>query len=55
MASKKKQPPNIPKLAQSKADDLIAYFGIKHAELIAKLIYQKVKASAKRLEDKYGK
>jgi hypothetical protein len=56
MPRKKKdeKPVNIPKVAQTQADNLIAYFGIERAEVIAKLIYQKCRASAKRLEEKYG-
>ncbi|KKN21072.1 hypothetical protein LCGC14_0928980 [marine sediment metagenome] len=45
----------IPDIAQSFADRFIASYGITDAEQIAKLVYEKVVASRKGLERKYGK
>lgn len=45
----------IPELAQSFANRFIAGYGIKDAERVAKLVYEKVVASRKSLERKYGK
>lgn len=42
------------KIAQLFADRFIAQYGIKDAEQIAKLCYEKVVASRKGLERKYG-
>lgn len=45
----------IHELAQLFADRFIAAYGIKDAEQVAKLCYEKVVASRKGLERKYGK
>ncbi len=45
----------LPDIAQLFADRFIAGYGIKDAERIAKLCYEKVVASRKGLERKYGK
>jgi len=45
----------IPELAQLFADRFIAAYGIADAQRIAKLVYEKVVASRKSLERKYGK
>ncbi|KKN69798.1 hypothetical protein LCGC14_0437440 [marine sediment metagenome] len=45
----------IPGIAQSFADRFIASYGIKNAEQVAKLVYEKVVASRKSLERRYGK
>jgi len=45
----------LPEIAQTFADRFIAGYGIKDAERIAKLCYEKVVASRKSLERKYGK
>lgn len=45
----------IPELAKIHADNLICRYGIDHAELIVKLAYQKIIASKRALERKYGK
>ena len=44
----------LPEIAQSFADRFIASYGIVDAEQIAKLVYEKVVASRKGLERKYG-
>lgn len=44
----------LPEIAQSFADRFIAGYGIKDAECIAKLVWEKVVASRKGLERKYG-
>jgi len=45
----------LPEIAQSFADRFIAGYGIADAERIAKLVWEKVVASRKSLERKYGK
>ena len=45
----------LPDIAQSFADRFIAGYGIKDAERVAKLVYEKVVASRKSLERRYGK
>jgi len=45
----------LPEIAQVFADRFIAGYGIKDAERVAKLVYEKVVASRKGLERKYGK
>jgi len=45
----------LPEIAQSFADRFIAGYGIADAERIAKLVYEKVVASRKSLERRYGK
>ena len=45
----------LPVIAQNFADQLIAGCGIKDAEQVAKLCYEKVVASRKGLERRYGK
>jgi len=45
----------LPQIAQSFADRFIAGYGIKDAERVALLVYEKVVASRKGLERKYGK
>jgi len=45
----------IPELAHSFAVRFIGTYGIKDAERIAKLCYEKVVASRKSLERRYGK
>ena len=45
----------LPEIAQIFADRFIASYGIKDAERIALLAYEKVVASRKGLERKYGK
>lgn len=45
----------IPELAQSFAARFISSYGIKDAERVAKLVYEKVVASRRGLERKYGK
>lgn len=45
----------IPNIAQLFADRFIASYGIKDAEQVAKLVYEKVVASRKGLERRYGK
>lgn len=45
----------LPEIAQSFADRFIAGYGIADAERIAKLVWEKVVASRKGLERKYGK
>lgn len=45
----------IPELAQLFADQFISGYGIANAEQVAKLCYEKVVASRKSLERKYGK
>ena len=44
----------LPEIAQSFADRFVASYGIKDAEWIAKLVWEKVVASRKSLERKYG-
>lgn len=44
----------IPELAKIYADNLICRYGINHAEIIAKLALEKVRASRKSLQRKYG-
>lgn len=44
----------IPELAQIYADNLICRYGISHAEIIAKLGLEKIRASRKSLNRKYG-
>lgn len=51
---KKKFYKSIPETAQILADQLIAQHGIKSAEQIAKLTYEKVVASRRSLERRYG-
>lgn len=45
----------LPEIAQSFATRFIAGYGIADAERIAKLVWEKVVASRKSLERKYGK
>lgn len=45
----------LPEIAQNFADRFIAGYGIKDAERIAKLVWEKVVASRKSLERRYGK
>ena len=45
----------LPEIAQSFADRFIASYGVKDAERVALLVYEKVVASRKSLERKYGK
>jgi hypothetical protein len=45
----------LPEIAQLFADRFIAGYGIKDAERIAKLVWEKVVASRKSLERRYGK
>lgn len=45
----------IPVIAQIFADRFISGYGIKYAERISKLVYEKIIASRKGLERKYGK
>lgn len=45
----------IPDIAQSFADRFIASYGIKNAEQISKLVYEKIVANRKGLERRYGK
>ena len=45
----------LPDIAQIFADRFISGYGIKDAERVAKLVYEKVVASRKGLERKYGK
>jgi len=45
----------LPEIAQSFADRFIASYGITDAEWVAKLVWEKVIASRKSLERKYGK
>lgn len=45
----------LPEIAQSFADRFIASYGIADGEQVAKLVYEKVVASRKSLERKYGK
>ena len=45
----------IPEIAQSFADRFISSYGIADAEQVAKLCYEKVVASRRGLERKYGK
>lgn len=45
----------LPEIAQSFADRFISSFGIKDAEQVAKLVYEKVVASRRSLDRKYGK
>ena len=45
----------LPKIAQSFADRFIAGYGIANAERIALLVFEKVVASRKSLERRYGK
>lgn len=45
----------LPEIAQSFADRFIASYGIRDAEQVAKLCYEKVVASHKSLERRYGK
>ena len=45
----------LPEIAQLFADRFIAGYGVKDAEQIAKLVFEKVVASRKGLERKYGK
>ena len=44
----------LPEVAQSFADRFISGYGIADAERIAKLVYEKVVASRKSLERRYG-
>lgn len=44
----------LPEIAQSFADRFIAGYGIKDAERVAKLVWEKVVASRKSLDRKYG-
>lgn len=50
-----KLPKPIPEIAQSFADRFIAGYGITNAEQVAKLVWEKIVASRKSLERKYGK
>ncbi len=45
----------LPEIVQLFAERFIAGYGIADAEQIAKLVYEKVVASRKGLERKYGK
>ena len=45
----------LPEIAQSFADKFISSYGITDAEQVAKLVWEKVVASRKSLERKYGK
>lgn len=45
----------LPDIAQSFADRFIASYGIKDAERVAKLCYEKIIANRKSLERRYGK
>ncbi|KKN53852.1 hypothetical protein LCGC14_0598110 [marine sediment metagenome] len=45
----------LPEIAQSFADRFISGYGIVDAEQVAKLVYEKVVASRKSLERRYGK
>jgi hypothetical protein len=45
----------IPELAHNLSVRLIASHGIVSAEIIAKLVYEKIVASRKSLERRYGK
>lgn len=45
----------IPELAHNLSVRLIASYGIAEAEMVAKLVYEKVVASRKGLERRYGK
>jgi len=45
----------LPDIAQSFADRFIASYGVADGERIALLIYEKVVASRKSLERRYGK
>jgi hypothetical protein len=45
----------LPEIAHSFATRFIAGYGIKDAERIAKLVWEKVVASRKSLERRYGK
>ncbi|MCK5611628.1 hypothetical protein KAR91_57690 [Candidatus Pacearchaeota archaeon] len=57
MTRRKKNPKldkPLPEIAQSFADRFIAGYGITDAERIALLVYEKVVASHKGLERKYG-
>lgn len=45
---------SLPEIAQSFADRFIAGYGIKNAEQVAKLVWEKVVASRKSLERRYG-
>lgn len=45
---------NINDLAQRHADLFIAAYHIEPAERLAELIVEKIRASSKRLKDKYG-
>lgn len=58
MARAKKNPKlerPIPDIAHVLANQLIAGYGIADAERIAKLVWEKIVASRKGLERKYGK
>lgn len=58
MARAKKNPKldkSLPEIAQSFANRFIASYGIADAEQVAKLVWEKVVASRKGLERKYGK
>lgn len=58
MTRRKKNPKlekPLPEIAQSFASRFISSFGIADAEQVAKLVYEKVVASRKGLERKYGK
>lgn len=44
----------LPEIAQNFADRFIASYGIKDAEQVAKLVWEKVVASRKSLQRKYG-
>jgi len=45
----------LPELAQSFADRFIAGYGIADAERVAKLVWEKIVASRKSLERRYGR
>jgi len=45
----------ISEIAETFASRFIAQYGIKAAEQVAKLVYEKIVASRKSLERRYGK
>lgn len=55
MKHKRKLNKPIPEFAQNFADAFICSYGIDRAEIIAKLVLEKIRASKKSLERKYGK
>jgi len=44
----------VPQIAESFANRFIGAYGIKDAEVVAKLTYEKIVASRRSLERKYG-